>query len=558
MDAENARPSPALEKAGITNHASTGDNNPAHHTTPAIQSGTPAQEVLYLCGTRLFMVATLIGIMVFIVSIEANIAVTAFVAIARDLGGFETISWVLSSYQLGFVALIVISAKLSDIFGRKTITAGLLILFTVFSAGCAGAQTMTQLIVIRAFQGLGGGGCYTLGAVLIVDAAPPEKYGKYVANAGIAIAMGTVLGPVIGGAISQNSTWRWIFLLNVPVGVLALFLAIVGMPHGFPYRERLPTHGSLTAVVQTIRTRLDIIGSLLLLGAVLAFTACFQEAGSRFQWQSAYVITLLITFVALFLLLLFWERHVTLNGKLCEPVLPWRFFTNRVVIGIMAEMILVGAPMSVTTFQLPQRFQLVNGLSNLDSGLRLLPFGALFPLGSMTGATVSSKFKIPAISLLVAGSMFQVVGYTLLSMLDSSVHIQASIYGYLTLCGFGCGLTFTMAYITVPFTVAECDKAVGMAAANQFRTMGSAVGLAIATSVFNGYTFSRLAGLGINSSLEDIITGQELLPVALRNEARHILSEGYNRQMLVLCAFSAAQIPTALLLWKRKHIVTVA
>lgn len=345
---------------------------------------------------------------------------------------------------------------------------------------------------------------------------------------------------------------------SVPVGALALFLTIVGMPHGFPYRERSSTHRSLTAVVKTVRTRLDITGSLLLLGTVLAFTACFQEAGSRFQWKSAYVITLLITSAALFLLLLFWERHVTLTGKLREPVLPWRFFTNRIVIGIMAEMVLVGAPMSVTTFQLPQRFQLVNGLSNLDAGLRLLPFGALFPLGSMTGATASSKFKIPAIYLLVTGSVFQVVGYTLLSTLDSSVHIEAAVYGYLILCGFGCGLTFTMAYLTVPFTVDDCDKAVGMAAANQFRTMGSAVGLAIATSVFNGYTLHRLAGLGINGSLDDIVTGQELLPVAFREEARHILSEGYNRQMLVLCAFSAGQIPTALLLWKRKHIVTAA
>ncbi|PQE06763.1 MFS multidrug transporter protein [Rutstroemia sp. NJR-2017a BBW] len=494
--------------------------------------------------------------MVFIVSVEANIAVTSFVSITRDLGGFERVSWILSAYQLGFIATIAISAKLSDIFGRKPITACFLIIFTVFSAGCASAQTMTAIIIVRAFQGLGGGGCYTLASILIIDSAPPEKYGKYVAVAGIAIALGTVLGPIIGGAITENTTWRWIFLFNVPIGVLALFLLLCGMPNGFPYRRRERRHKSITSVLRTLRDKLDIMGSALVLCSVVCFTAGFMEADSRFAWKSAYVITLLTVSVVLSAALLIWERHVTLTDMAREPVLPWRFFVNRVMVGILLVMMLVGVPMSVTAFQLPQRFQIINGLSSLDAGIRLLPYGALFPVGCMAGTTFAGKFKTPAIYLIFVGSVFQIIGYALLSTIGVSSDIDTAVYGYLIICGFGCGLTFTMAYITVPFTADLCDKAVGMASANQFRAMGSAIGLAIATSVFNGYTLSHFADLGITVSMTDLITGQQSLPESVREDTRRILSEGYNRQMLVLCVVSAAQIPTAMLMWKRKQIVT--
>ena len=129
----------------------------------------------------------------------------------------------------------------------------------------------------------------------------------------------------------------------------------------------------------------------------------------------------------------------------------------------------------------------------LDAGIRLLPFGGVFPVGCMTGTLLASKFKVPAIYLIFVGAILQLVGYAFLGTLGISVQVEKAVYGYLVLCGFGCGMSFTMAYITVPFTVDNCDKAVGMAAANQFRTMGSVMGLAIATSIFNGYMLSHLA-----------------------------------------------------------------
>ncbi|KXX79724.1 Multidrug resistance protein 3 [Madurella mycetomatis] len=553
MDSQHTNAVASLEEPGCRPGSTAEKDNaepgtsvlavPVSVSPASAADGDHGQDKVYLSGVRFFVVAALIGILIFLVSAETNITVTALVAITSDIGGFGKTSWILSSYQLGFVALIVISAKLSDIVGRKTVTVGLILIFTVFSGACAAAQTIDQLIVLRGLQGLGGGGCFTMSAILIVDFAPPEKYGKYVANAGIAIALGTVLGPVIGAAISEGTTWRWIFLFNVPVGVLTLGLALLGMPSGFPYARHGPAKADKVAL-RSLFARLDVPGSLLLLFAVLSFTACFQEAGSRFPWASAYVIVLLVVSAVLWVALLLWERRVTKAGELREPVLPWRFFTNRIMIGILVVILLVGGPMSVTTFQLPQRFQLVNGLSNLDSGLRLLPFGAMFPVGSMTGSTLASKLRVPAIYLALVGSVFQVVGYALLSALSASLQVEAKVYGYLILAGFGCGLTYTMVYIVVPFTVEKRDQAVGMAIANQFRTMGSAMFLAIATSVFNGY-------LGITGDNAADFAGVS----EQQEESRRMLSEGYNRQMLVLCAVSAAQIPATLLLWKRKQIV---
>lgn len=343
----------------------------------------------------------------------------------------------------------------------------------------------------------------------------------------------------------------------MPVGTLGFLLALLGLPTDFPYqRKERGNRGHLAVSLRSRFRMIDIQGSLLLLGAVLSFTACFMEGGSRFAWSSVYVIILLVSSAICWSALLWWERRLTRGNSIREPTLPWRFFTNRFMTGILLGMAFVGGPASVSVFQLPQRFQLVNNLSNIDAGVRILPFGGLFPVGSIVGSALASKLRVPTIALALIGSVLQVIGYSLLSNLDASLKIDPAIYGYLILCGFGCGMSFMMLWVTVPFTVEKRDEAVGMGAANQFRMMGSAMGLAIATSVFDSYVEPRLASIGITNPIEELTeVGFGQLQVALKDEARLILSEGYNRQMLVLCALSAAQIPAVLLLWKRKQIV---
>ena len=151
---------------------------------------------------------------------------------------------------------------------------------------------------------------------------------------GLAVMLALVLGPIAGGGISSVTTWRWIFLFNVPVGVVGLALAVVGIPTGFPH-HREQAHPTEVSQRPGPLARLDIPGCVLLLLATMSIVAAFQEAGSRFAWGSAYFITLLVVSVLLWLALVIWERRVTLADATREPVLPWRFLTSRAMVGTL-------------------------------------------------------------------------------------------------------------------------------------------------------------------------------------------------------------------------------
>ncbi|KAI0472610.1 putative efflux pump antibiotic resistance protein [Xylariaceae sp. FL0804] len=520
--------------------------------------GTP----VYLQGFRFWTVTAVINprvdsisTLLFLVNLETSVVTTALVSITNDLGNFDIVSWVLTSYLLGYVGFIVLSAKLSDIYGRKTAVIICIFLFTVLSGGCGAANTMLQVIILRAFQGLAGGGCFALSTILLIELVPPHKYAVFVAYTGIVIVMSSVLGPIVGGAISTNTTWRWIFLINVPLGSITLALAFVGIPSGFPLQAQRHSNSTRPMKAANI-SRLDIAGSALLLLATLSITAAFEQAGSSFAWDSALIITLLVVSVLLWVGLVLWERRVCLADTICEPILPWQFLTNRVIVGMLLGFFLLGGPITVAVFQLPQRYQLVNGLSALDAGVRMLPFAGGVTIGSSLGARIADQFKIPAIFIVLTGSIFQIVGLALLTSLPTSVAVPTEIYGYLILTGFGCGINYSLLYLMIPIMTQPRDRAVGMAMGNQFRFIGSAVGLALATTVFQRYlsvTFRQLgidpaSGLGLAGSLVELEpSSQEVL--------RQALGRAYNRQMLVLCIFSAAQVPCSLLMWKKEQIL---
>ncbi|KAM7200712.1 Major facilitator superfamily domain containing protein [Naviculisporaceae sp. PSN 640] len=510
--------------------------------------------IVYLHGLRFNLLAVCIAVMLFLTTIETSIATTSLPVITRqsELGGFERASWIMSSYFLGYVAVIVIFAKLSDICGRKLVFVVCIVIFTAFSGGCAAAQSLEQLITLRALQGLGAGGCFALCAIIMVEIVPPNKYGALIARIGISIIIATVLGPIVGGEISTHADWRWIFMFNVPIGITILTLALLVIPNEFPYHgrpQRNPFHNTSPRIALL---RLDLPGFVLLMLATLSFTACFQEADTTFPWDSAYVVTLLVASVLLWVALLLWERYVTRSAKIREPVLPWRFFTSPAMVGILIGLVLTGCVMSTVAFQLPVRYQMVNGLNSTEAGVRVLPFGAAFPVGMIGGSSLGSQLKIPGIYLVMFGTILQIIGCALLGTQSTPDGISGTVYGSQVIVGVGCGMTYQTFYLLIPFTAVESDKAVGMGAGNQFRMIGSAFGLSITTSVFNTYTRARLSPLGIND-LSDI---PKAAP-SLHTEVMQILSDGYNRQMLVLCGFAAAQLPAALLLWRRKQILTV-
>lgn len=293
-----------------------------------MQVGTTLSGLLITAGR--------IALSLFLTNLEIPVVTTALINITDDLGGLDRSAWVVSSYMLGYVSCLIIFAKLSDIFGRKLLFCIALLIFTIFSAACGASQTLTQLIVFRAFQGLGGGGCFSVPTAICLELVPKEKYAALTGFISLVFSSSMIAGPIVGGAIAKTTTWRWVFLLNVPAAVPILLIIILCIPKNFP------NHGNPGVPHRTFKTlmskqniaRVDLLGGALLIIATLALVAALEEAGLDFGWRSAFVISLLCISAMLLAFFAFWERRVTLHRSIVEPVLPWRFFTSRIWLGM--------------------------------------------------------------------------------------------------------------------------------------------------------------------------------------------------------------------------------
>ncbi|KAI1850144.1 hypothetical protein JX266_004523 [Neoarthrinium moseri] len=545
----------------------TGANSAQRLKSLDLENATPIpshnqRNIVYVHGQRFWSITAVMSILMFLVFLEIPIVITGAVAITDSLGGPGSANWIVTSYLLGYIGVIVIFAKLSDILGRKFMLLVSAAFFIIFSAACGASQTLVQVIVFRAFQGIGGGGCYSICTIIMMEVVPPEKYTKYVSYINITSALSLLSGPIIGGAIAARTTWRWIFLINVPIATIAFIVALVSIPNRFPY------HGSLSHdqpekpkhfVSKEILSRVDILGAVLLLFSTVGLTAAFEEADSLFPWKSPYVITLLTASGILYLVLAIWERHVTLAEKVTEPILPWRFFLNRRMISILLDQFLLGGPTLIGMFILPQRFQIVYGLSGLDAGVRLIPFSFAIPVATIFAAGLAGKKKIPLMYIFISGACLQVVGFALLGTLPLTPGIPARIYGYELIAGWGCGMNFSLLTIALPLVNENRDRATSMAAGAQFRLMGSTIVLSISTSVFNSYLRLHLndaLASADGTDLNSLVYAMHNPAEAASEQIRFTLAEGYNRQTLVLCVAAALQVPASLLLWNKKaHLV---
>ncbi|TRX98985.1 hypothetical protein FHL15_000327 [Xylaria flabelliformis] len=508
------------EKQGV-------DMNELEETKIGSDTSEAPDTIIYIQGAKFWLICVAIAIIMFLVNLEVPVVITALVSITKDLQGFENVSWVVASYLLGYVGI-----------------------FIIFSAACSGAQTMTQLIIFRAFQGIGGGGCWSLATIFVSELVSPEKYPKFVANISFVNALALLLGPIVGGAISSNTTW------SIPIAFPALLIILYVVPKDFPY-QNLSSYKRKTLkdlISKSTLDRIDVPGTFLILFATLALTAAFEEADKRFPWKSAYVITLLTLSGFLWIFLIVWERYVTISNTIREPILPWRFLLNREMMGVLLNFILLGGPTVICMFILPQRFQLVYGTSGLDAGVRLIPFSAVIPIGSIFASVLGGKHKIPPVYLLILGSVLQVLGFALIGTLPSTLEIPSRIYGFQVIAGWGCGINFSLLFILIPLINEKRDNAVGLGAGSQFRFIGGSIVLSISTSLFNSYVRPRLESqLGISDPDALIQTLPTLTPT-VQDAARHILATGYSRQILVLAVSAGLQIPATLLMWRKKQL----
>ncbi|PVH93343.1 MFS multidrug transporter-like protein [Periconia macrospinosa] len=540
---------------------SSGESSNKEQTTLPVPSDFPSHEQ-YLRGWRVYGTNISLSIAIFLSSLDLAIVTTALVPIANSFHSFEQGSWIVNSYMLTYTGFLVILSKLSDVFGRKSILAITFTIFIVFSAGCGASQTATQLIVLRAFQGIGGAGMYSVTYIILFEVAPPEKYAMYTAMVTSMVTLAVVCGVVLGGAISSAGAWRWIFWVNIPVGCIALAILLVSLPNGFPHyslaKQSQQKHAIRLRFPSTEAfKRVDYVGTACLLCASVFLVAALEEAAAGRPWKSALIISFLCLSGIFWPTFFLFERKLTRASKSREPIFPWRLATSRQTVGLFMSMLLVGGQYTVCLVALAQRYQTLHSMSPLQASLRVLPFGLASPFAGTIAAGVSKKRQIPPIYFCLAGSLLQIVGMTLMATSVASPSVFGGFYGFQVVSGVGVGFNLILLTLMTPLAVEEQDKATALGSVLQSRNLGGALCVAITATIFNNYVRTHLGDILTQQALEAVLRSSQsitLLPVDIQDTVKQTFGKGSNLQFMVLVGFAAAQVPTNLLMWRQEQI----
>ncbi|HEV2344887.1 MAG TPA: MFS transporter [Actinocrinis sp.] len=424
---------------------------------------------------RLVFAGVMLGM--FLAALDQTIVSTALPTIVGDLGGANHLSWVVTAYLLASTATTPLWGKLGDLFGRKALFQICIVLFLAGSALCGVSRNMPQLIGFRAFQGIGGGGLMVLAMAVIADVVPPRDRGRYQGVIGAVFGVSSVLGPLLGGFLVDNLSWRWVFYVNLPVGAVALFVIAV----------------ALTSRSPQARPRIDYAGTALLAAASTCLVLITSLGGTTWAWNSPEVWGCGIGAVVLLLVFVLVEQRAP------EPILPLRLFRNPVFSMSSAIGFVVGLCMFGALSFIPLFMQVVNGNSPTESGLRLLPMMAGVLVGSIgTGQLISrlGRYKIYPIF----GTLFMAFGLALLSRVDE--HTSGALMGAdMAVFGFGLGLTMQVLIIAVQNTVGYADLGTATSGATYFRSIGGSFGASIFGTILNNRLHSNIGDALANGRL---------------------------------------------------------
>lgn len=347
-------------------------------------------------------------------------------------------NWIALSYTLAYLGCTAIFASLSDVFGRRNTYIAASVIFLAFSIGCGFAQSLNQLIALRALQGVGGSGLYSVGFVILPEISSLKMLKMIGALAGSVIAMSGILGPVLGGIITNYTTWRWIFWINAPIGIGPLILFVLAWPSA----------SMLRPVERRSIRQLDVFGFFLLIAASVPFVLAFQEAGihvveNKNIWKAGLFVAPLVVGIICWFALFGWEWFVSQRwAESIGALFPMRLAKSRVYISAVIATMLTGFPYFVVIFSLPVRFQVVNGHSALASGIALLPMLGASAVGSTLAGIASGK-KNNTFPIMMTGAALMLIGTASLSTLGNTAHTQARAYGLQVFVGFGFGLTIS-------------------------------------------------------------------------------------------------------------------
>jgi len=426
---------------------------------------------------RILVVVSGLMLVLLLASLDQTIVSTALPTIVGELGGLEHLSWVVTAYLLAVTAVTPLYGKLGDLYGRKIVLQGALILFLVGSALCGLAQGMTELIAFRAIQGLGGGGLMVSAQAAIGDVVPPSDRGRYTGLFGAVFGISSVAGPLIGGFLTTHLSWRWIFYVNLPIGAVAL--VVIGAVFHAP--------------VERVRHKIDWLGASLLTGGLSALILLISLGGTTYAWDSTPIVVLAV--LAALLLPLF----VLAESRATEPIMPLSLFRNRVFVASSAIGFAVGLALFGAIVYMPVFLQIVKGESPTGSGLQLTPMMLGVLTASIIGGQLISKYGRYKVFPIV-GTAVMSVGLLLLSRLGPGSSTWTAS-AYMLVVGIGIGMVMQVLVLAVQNSVDHRLMGVATSGTMLFRQIGGSIGVALFGAIFANR-------LGVN--LADRLPGVQL------------------------------------------------
>ncbi len=425
--------------------------------TGAPAGGTPAgsqRHVMVVLG------ALMLGML--LAALDQTIVATALPTIAADLGGLNHLSWVVTSYLLTSTVSTPLWGKLGDMYGRKRLFQLSIVIFLVGSALSGLSRDMAQLIAFRALQGIGAGGLMVGAQAIIGDVVSPRERGRYMGYFGAVFGVTSVIGPLLGGYFTTSLSWRWVFYINLPIGIVAL--AVVATALHLPRRRT--------------EHKVDYLGVALLSAGVTSLILLTTWGGTTYPWGSGVIVGLGVAGVALL------AACAAVERRAAEPVLPPELFHNGVFNLTSVIGFIVGFAMFGAIVYLPLYFQTVNGVSPTVSGLELLPLMLGFLGMSIVSGqliTRTGKYKV----FPIAGTAIMTVGLYLLSTMTPSTPFIVAAVDMLVV-GVGLGLVMQVLVIAVQNAVPYRHLGAATSLATFFRSIGGSFGAAIFGAVFTG------------------------------------------------------------------------
>jgi EmrB/QacA subfamily drug resistance transporter len=445
-----------------------------------------------LTGAALRTVFAALMLGMFLAALDQTIVSTALPTIVGDLGGLNHLSWVVTSYLLASTVSTPLYGKLGDILGRKPVFLAAILIFLAGSMLAGLSQSMVELIGFRALQGVGAGGLMVGAQAIIADIVPPRDRGRYMGLIGSVFAVASVAGPLLGGFLVDNLSWRWVFYVNMPVGALAVLIVSTRLHLATPHT----------------RHRIDYLGTGVLAGGVGALILLTTWGGTQYAWGSSTIVGLGIAGAILVAVFSWWETRAT------EPILPLHLFRSRIFTVANAMGFTIGMAMFGAIIFIPLFLQIVYGVSPTSSGLRTIPLMVgLLTASILSGRAISRLGRYKAFP--IAGTAVLVLGMYLLSLLavDTPSWVASA---YMVVVGVGLGLVMQVLVLVVQNDARPQEIGVATSTATFFRSVGGAFGVAIFGTIFASRLSHRLAGLP-RSVTAHLGSGVHLNPAQIRH-----------------------------------------